>query len=684
VNHDRVPALLTTSDANLLRHATTPRGRQRLAAWMIFFGGLAAFFFTVATKPDVPCSEATPCGPDLGTSLIFGLLMGSIVVAFLHRWVAALAIAANAVTVFCYDRLHPALAAPRWGYLALAGVSVWCVVWAGIGTAEQRRALRPAWPDAREPAWPGTALPPPPQRPIRRRRLGAISGLLLILVAIALLVGGTYRQARADTQQGAAAIITGQVAAHPDEFTLRVVYPDRPALDVDVQAATAYPVGTTVRLAVDDQGLRQLLSEPYDATFWHAFAYLLAVIGIGVWWRTVDRNGSLRRLFRQPQPASAVYVRRRWNHVLIFAGDASATDVPFAEIPVRDALMESYPDPVERVTNDSAAERADADGQVEEDVEEDEEYDNDEYDNDEYDNEDELAERWLRLPPEPAVLYGTPMPGQWCTVTLGQLTLSPRRPLRGTFDTVAFGSGGEPYRAATVGGTRRSYYPAEDGAEAYPDTDGDEIALTAERPLTHDEIGRLPAEDVVASPERVHLYRVHRLVAFGLTLSLPLVLAPWLRWLAGLVSGWALYGVLATCVGVALWVGWRMWMRPMVAWNGGGVTIRGAFRSRTTTLPWSQVTAVRRDGDLVTLHTRGDGFVLPARPGIRWLGGRDATELSLGLRHSRVRSHPGIAPPSETGRGDRRDAVLLWLFGAAMTLALGQFALLAHAVMSSG
>jgi hypothetical protein len=156
--------------------------------------------------------------------------------------------------------------------------------------------------------------------------------------------------------------------------------------------AAYYPVGSSLRLAVDDRGLRQPLAERYDLSVFYTLAAMLGLIGVGLAWRFVDVALAQRRFFGRAQPVRRVRVRRGERRVYLYDGS-----LPVAELRVRDSIA-----PV------------------------------------------------AGHEPEPATLYGTPVPGEWCTVTLDSTTLSPRYPLR-RFEGDARSAGTVSGRSASDG-----------------------------------------------------------------------------------------------------------------------------------------------------------------------------------------------------------------------------------------
>jgi hypothetical protein len=88
-------------------------------------------------------------------------------------------------------------------------------------------------------------------------------------------------------------------------------------------------------------------------------------------------------------------------------------------------------------------------------------------------------------------------------------------------------------------------------------------------------------------------------------------------------------------------IGWRVWLRPAVAWNGGGVTVRGV--SGWVIARWPEVAHVVAEGEVVHVTTAsGQTITVPAQ--VR-RGGRTAESLRAGLEHARGRYDPSVEPP---------------------------------------
>ncbi|WP_326554871.1 hypothetical protein [Micromonospora sp. NBC_01813] len=218
----------------------------------------------IVAAPDVPCSEASPCGPDAPGNLVLGMFA---VLPVLHGiqlgFASALAFVAP-LALFAYDLSRPDEHFALWGYLLLVGLA------AGYGwlTRAARRPSQAGW---------------------RRPAASAVFVVIMLIGgALACVAFSVERQERADAQQRAAQILSATVRSHFSSSEIELDLPgDRPAVLVEVYDAGDFPVGSTTRIAVDDRGLRQLVAEPYDASPWYALAAMLAIVGVGLGWRAV-------------------------------------------------------------------------------------------------------------------------------------------------------------------------------------------------------------------------------------------------------------------------------------------------------------------------------------------------------------------------------------------------------------
>src|SRR5258705_80747 len=74
--------------------------------------------------------------------------------------------------------------------------------------------------------------------------------------------------------------------------------------EINVCDAVNYPVGQKIELFVDNQGLRQPVAEPYDATLWLLLGVLLAGIGAACRARGRERGQGARQFFHEEQPVT--------------------------------------------------------------------------------------------------------------------------------------------------------------------------------------------------------------------------------------------------------------------------------------------------------------------------------------------------------------------------------------------
>lgn len=262
------------ANAHLLLHWLTRPGNDRRLLPAVAAAILAV---VIVAAPDVPCSEAAPCGPDAPANLILGMFT---VLPALHRihlgFASALAVVAP-VALFAYDLSRPDEDFALWGYLLLIGLAAGYARLAGA---------------ARGPRWTGWRRP-------------AASAVFLVVVllggALACVAFSVERQQRADAQQRAAQILSATVRSHSSPEIELDLPGDRPSIRLLVHDDADYPVGSTTRIAVDNRGLRQLVAEPYDASPWFALASALVIVGVGLGWRAV----------RPAEPAGPTNDRRR-------------------------------------------------------------------------------------------------------------------------------------------------------------------------------------------------------------------------------------------------------------------------------------------------------------------------------------------------------------------------------------
>lgn len=365
----REPPPLSWKDIDQLRPTGRPGWLAREVRWLAFGAGLALVVLFVLVVPTGPCTAATPCGPDPTGALVIGMI-GSLPLLALIELGFAAALAGTAVLATLGYEQTQTEHLPVWFHLLFVGYAVVCGLLARLAgpSAWQRSALRHWRPVER-------AVPPPARLP-RPPLVPSVVAATLLVGAIVLAGWSTLRQNAVDAQQRRAEVSTATVSDHrwPGDVELRFT-DGRPGLWIPVIDTADYPVGSTVDVLVDDRGLRQLVSEPYDLSFWLVPTTLLGLAGLGLGWRVRAGMRARRRFFLQPQPLSTVNVDRFGNRVYIYAG--SGRDArPVAEIEVSDPLT---------LTPHVVSDRA--------------------------------------------VLYGPPVPGHWGTVAIDGRILTPTGPM---------------------------------------------------------------------------------------------------------------------------------------------------------------------------------------------------------------------------------------------------------------
>lgn len=366
------PTSLTDADVDALFEGYRSRFTARQTARYFLIGAAVVLIIGAFTAPYPPCTQAAPCVPDRASWALMGLV---VVVPFLRWWfelwfTAAMA-GVMAIGLAWWDYAHPLHANPVWvhvltGCYALGG---------GLLAWEAARHRTSTWRRWRA-RWPDHQRPPRPERQARPPLALALWAGAWIAAAVGCAAVVEVRQSQVEAQQAAAVKVTATVQRQFDEALYVALSDGSMNVTVPVAIPNEYPIGSTIGLAMDADGLLQPLSEPYDATVVYALVCALAVVGLGLLLRFAGRVFSRRRLFRRPQPVSRVWVRRGEDRLFLYTGDAEPA---FAELPI--------------------------------------------------DYENVLGGRSAH-----AVLYGTPAVENWCTVTVGAVTLSPTGPLQPTMD----------------------------------------------------------------------------------------------------------------------------------------------------------------------------------------------------------------------------------------------------------
>jgi hypothetical protein len=271
---------------------------------------VAIFVVTLYGVPDPPCSVTTPCAPDAWSWIALGVLLAPAVMVYLHRGAAALASGVCAAYWAVAERWVDT--GQRWAVLlpwALLAVAVY-VARTGLDRVEH--------------AAPRRAVPSPAVLP----RVGG-PGLAVAGVVLAAATGAgawvLWRQESADRQQAAARQVTGVVREQTQTDgagAVRVALTGGGEVLSAVLSPDDYPVGSEVRFAVDGQGLRQLVSEPYDITPWLAPVVIALGAGAAEAARVRRRRRGLRSLFDDPQPVRPVRVVDDFGYVHVLMPSA--------------------------------------------------------------------------------------------------------------------------------------------------------------------------------------------------------------------------------------------------------------------------------------------------------------------------------------------------------------------------
>ncbi|HWS39261.1 MAG TPA: hypothetical protein VN408_41765 [Actinoplanes sp.] len=205
------------------------------------------------------------------------------------------------------------------------------------------------------------------------------------------------------------------------------------------------------------------------------------------------------------------------------------------------------------------------------------------------------------LETRPAVLYGSPHDGAWCTIELDGHIYVPRAPVD-EVDVVA--------------------YDRERGLPSWLDDDG-------EPAVDRDDL--LPGD---TDPATVSEFSPVSAGSWGRVLLSGLVGGfAGMSWPAATGDGMPDTVILTSAAAgllIGLEVGWRQYLRPRIRWNTGGVSVVTPWR--THRLTWTADTGIEVDEDGRVSVTDGDtGFALAVRHG----GSHDPDQLVAALRHAR-------------------------------------------------
>lgn len=506
-----------------------PAVRRRVIAWSTFVLGVATLIPLVALD-STSCSEQHPCGPTPIYAAASGIFIVSWFLGFIRPWAAAAA--SSVATLAVALQGHGAVELVMGGYALVTIALAWLAV---------RRPDTIAWATHA-----GYAKPVVPAgwrpRASLIARIAQWTGTLTLLMAAGVSVLGLHRQAAVDEQTRRAEVVTATVTQRVDDFTIKVAMPGGSTSTLDVVDSLNYEPGQQVRIALDDRGLKQLLSEPNDASGWQALAGGLAALGAALWLSGSARARRRRSLLRDEQPVSAIVL---W-HGFLYPGTGQMGELPFAGL--------TAVDHVGGIADTEA--------------------------------------------PSTLDLYGVPHLGAECILAKPD----------GSF-------------AALIRLRNPSSGPPLVGDIALPQRD------------------IIPEPELTSAPETLHQHRKPAWLGLLLTMAMPFAIIEALRWIGSKPS--LLWPIAFAISGLCSYVGWRLWLRPAIAWNGGGVAVLGILGKHRH--PWPEIARITIDGDIVVLTTTsGTGIVVPAQT--RYAG-RTAASLRSGLEHARSRYAPGVSPP---------------------------------------
>lgn len=231
--------------------------------WITFAGALAVFIigFIGEELHWQPCTVDDPCLPQPIGMTSAGLLIATAFAAFLDaraaRWLATAFVAVFAVASIV-ELTHV-----WWVHLGAAvfeGLLCWLVLW--------------------------------PRDGVRRLRRDEVLALKTFSVCLALIAAGTtvawaVNQRAAVEREAAADVVEAEVVAH-EEYHIVVSVDGITVLHVYVLNPPDYPVGSTVLLLVDADGLAQPVSEPHDADLWLVAAGATGGLAFAFWLRAMD------------------------------------------------------------------------------------------------------------------------------------------------------------------------------------------------------------------------------------------------------------------------------------------------------------------------------------------------------------------------------------------------------------
>ena len=461
------------------------------------------------------------------------------------------------------------------------------------------------------------------------RRWRQAAALCLLTAALIGAATWYWQSAAASREAAAAARVGAEVTARVDDSTVRVRTTGGDVYDVTVVSAADHPRGQHMTLTVDDDGLHQPVSDPYDVTAWLALAVVVAGMGLGCWSRGNDRTRDLRALFSHPQPVTQVYVRAGWGVAAVYPGDARPGEAAVTEL----RCLAGAAFDADLPAGDGMGEGAGDDGG------------------------DAAA---LMLPTRPALLYGLPIGGHWCVLVVDGRPMPPTAP-------VPVEAHAPPFTEPTPGGGLEPI-----SAEAADGRSGVDPAFAApgrgDLPLRPEEIEAIDPSDRDDNPYQTHSHAPAQLVGYAVVAAAPLLLTTVARLLPAL-SALVSVIVAAPLTAVSCVLGWRLFLRTRIVWNRGGVAVVGAVG--VGRFAWRDVYRIERGRSDVTIRTVEGGLVVAAHEHSGALGGTAGIRSGWPTRCGTPKSTPIRRPTRPADRTEAARAALRGRCGRGTATGLG-------------
>jgi hypothetical protein len=252
--------------------------------------GVLVLCIGLSTINPPDCSPSVPCRPDLLTAFAVACLAAVCVVGWFHPFVAALAAFAGAAAAISpVVKYSPPL-------LVLVLVAYVLLIF-GLALVTRRPRADPG----------GARVPVPGSFTVPSFTVATGFAGALLALAVGTLVFGLVRQQQATDREKKADIVAATVVRAPSDTRIEVQAPSGHVMSVEVGSRDAYPVGSTIQLRVDRQGLAQPVAEPYNATIWVGVGVFFGWLSLGLWARTRRRLREWQDLLFKPQPRRAAW-----------------------------------------------------------------------------------------------------------------------------------------------------------------------------------------------------------------------------------------------------------------------------------------------------------------------------------------------------------------------------------------